>query len=104
MTEKTENKLPAWLELTSAGARITLSKPKEQDGVQVDKLLLRSPTVGEYRKADKAAGGDPAEREALLFACLCDISVQDLEKLELLDYRRLQEGYFRLVPLDGGDA
>lgn len=94
-------KLPAWLKLTPEHATITLSRPSQVNGVMVDTLTLRSPTVREVRAADRASGDDEEQRELMLFAGLCEAGQQDLEGLKLVDYHRLQAGYFRLVQDDG---
>lgn len=101
-TQTTDSKqLPSWLAVTADNAIVTLSRPSEVNGVQVDKLILRSPTVREVRAADRAAAGDDEQRELMLFAGLADAGVKDLEGLKLVDYHRLQAGYFRLVQDDG---
>ena len=89
--------LPAWLKVTPDNAVVTLSRPSEVNGVSVDTLTLRSPTVREVRAADRASGGDEEQRELMLFAGLAQAGVGDLEGLKLVDYHRLQAGYFRLV-------
>jgi hypothetical protein len=93
--------LPAWLSITAENALISLSRPSEINGVQVDKLTLRSPTVREVRAADRAAGGDDEQRELVLFADLAGAAIADLEGLKVVDYNRLQAGYFRLEQDDG---
>lgn len=93
--------LPAWLSVTAENAVVSLSRPSEVNGVQVDKLTLRSPTVREVRAADRAAGGDDEQRELVLFADLAGAAIADLEGLKVVDYNRLQAGYFRLEQDDG---
>lgn len=93
--------LPAWLSVTAENAVVSLSRPSEINGVQVDKLTLRSPTVREVRAADRAAGGDDEQRELMLFAELAGAAISDLEGLKVVDYNRLQAGYFRLEHDDG---
>jgi hypothetical protein len=93
--------LPVWLSVTAENAVVSLSRPSEINGVQVDKLTLRSPTVREVRAADRAAGGDDEQRELVLFAELAGAAVTDLEGLTVVDYNRLQAGYFRLEQDDG---
>jgi hypothetical protein len=93
--------LPAWLSVTAENAVISLSRPSEINGVQVDKMTLRSPTVREVRAADRAAGGDDEQRELVLFADLAGAAITDLEGLKVVDYNRLQAGYFRLEQDDG---
>ena len=98
MMIQAEKELPSWLSVTAEQAVVTLSRPSEANGVKVDKVTLRSPTLREERAADRAAQGDAEQRELMLFAGLTEVGVKDLEGLKLLDYHRLQEGYSRLVP------
>lgn len=93
--------LPAWLSVSAENAVVSLSRPSEVNGVQIDKLTLRSPTVREVRAADRAAGGDDEQRELVLFAELAGAAIADLEGLKVVDYNRLQAGYFRLEQDDG---
>lgn len=93
--------LPAWLSVTAENAVVSLSRPSEVNGVQIDTLTLRSPTVREVRAADRAAGGDDEQRELVLFAELAGAAIADLEGLKVVDYNRLQAGYFRLEQDDG---
>jgi hypothetical protein len=96
----TTKKLPAWLNLAADRVTVTLSKPTDMNGMQVDKVTLRSPTVRDIRAAQQGAGEDDEQRELNLFASLAEVGVKDLEGLALKDYSRLQTGYFRLVQDD----
>ncbi|WP_454562532.1 phage tail assembly protein [Pseudomonas sp. AIG] len=93
--------MPAWLSLTTDQVLVTLSCPSEINGVTVDKLALRSPTVGDVRAANREVGGDDEQRELVLFAALSGAHVADLEGLKLVDFNRLQAGYFRMDNDDG---
>ena len=93
--------MPAWLSLTTDQVLVTLSCPSEINGVTVDKLALRSPTVGDVRAANREVSGDDEQRELVLFAALSGASVTDLEGLKLVDFNRLQAGYFRMDNDDG---
>ena len=88
--------MPPWLSVTTDQALVTLSCPSEINGVLVDKLALRSPTVGDVRAANRDAAGDDEQRELVLFAALAGAPVADLEGLKLVDFNRLQAGYFRM--------
>lgn len=88
--------MPSWLSITTDNVLVTLSCPSEINGVTVDKLALRSPTVRDVRSANREAGGDDEQRELVLFAELAGAPVADLEGLKLVDFNRLQAGYFRL--------
>ncbi len=100
MTTATEKKTPAWLNLTDEGVTVTLRYPTELNSVKTDKITLRAPTVRDVRTAQATSGNDAEKREMQLFASLAEVGVSDLEHLRLLDYQRVQEGYFRLVNED----
>jgi hypothetical protein len=93
-------KTPAWLTVAADRVTVRLSKPAEVNGIQVDQISLRSPTVRDIRAAQQGAGEDDEQRELNLFASLAEVGVKDLEGLALKDYSRLQTGYFRLVQDD----
>ncbi|MCO7516413.1 phage tail assembly protein [Pseudomonas guariconensis] len=93
-------KIPAWMTLQADRVTVRLSKPSEANGIQVDTLSLRAPTVRDVRIAQNGGGGDDDQRELNLFATLAEVGVKDLEGLTMKDYTRLQAGYFRLVQDD----
>ncbi|MCH7418557.1 phage tail assembly protein [Pseudomonas mosselii] len=95
-----EKKLPQWLTVDAERVTVRLSRPSEANGVQVDSLSLRAPTVRDIRNAQVGGVGDDEQRELNLFASLAEVGVKDLEGLALKDYSRLQTGYFRLVQDD----
>jgi hypothetical protein len=95
-----EKPLPKWLELTEDGFRIGLKCPTELNGVQVDRLTMRAPCVRDVRAAQAASNGDAEQRELSLFASLTQTPEADLVTLKVVDYMRLQAGYFRLVTDD----
>ncbi|MHB2138047.1 phage tail assembly protein [Pseudomonas sp. SC3(2021)] len=92
--------LPKWLELTEDGFRIGLKYPTELSGVLVDVVSMRAPCVRDVRAAQAASNGDAEQRELSLFASLTQTSESDLVALKMVDYMRLQAGYFRLVTDD----
>ncbi|MEN5225523.1 phage tail assembly protein [Pseudomonas asiatica] len=96
----TTKKTPAWLSLSADRVTVTLSKPTELNGVTVDTVSLRSPTVRDIRVAQQGAGDDDEQRELNLFASLAEVGAKDLEGMALKDYSRLQTAYFRLVQDD----
>ncbi|MBM1191594.1 phage tail assembly protein [Pseudomonas weihenstephanensis] len=97
MTTSTEKKIPTWLKLTDEGVTITLRYPTELNHVKTDKLVMRAPTIRDVRAANAVSGGDAEKRELQLFSSLTEIPTGDLEGLKVVDYTRVQEGYFRLV-------
>lgn len=92
-------KTPSWLVVTGDRVTVTLTMPIVANGIQVDKLSLRAPTVRDIRSAQGGAD-DEEQRELNLFASLAEVGVKELEGLALKDYTRLQTGYFRLVQDD----
>jgi hypothetical protein len=101
MSNSKDNVLPKWLQLGSGIATVTLSRVSQANGIQVDKLTLREPTVREMRAATLQGGSNEEEQEMVLFCSLASIGRADLEGLLMRDYRRLQTAYFRLGADDG---
>ena len=93
--------LPKWLQITEEGFRITLKYPTELSGVLVDNMSIRAPCVRDIRAAQATCNGDEEKREMSLFSSLTQTPETDLMALKLVDYMRLQAGYFRLVQDDG---
>ena len=97
MTTATDKKIPTWLTLTDEGVTITLRYPTELNHVKTDKVIMRAPTVRDVRAAGAVSGGDAEKRELQLFSSLTEIPPGDLEGLKVVDYNRVQDGYFRMV-------
>lgn len=96
----TTKKIPAWMNIQADRVTVRLSRPSEANGVQVDSLTLRAPTVRDIRSAQAGGASDDEQRELNLFASLAEVGVKDLEGLIVKDYTRLQTAYFRLVQDD----
>ncbi|MFJ4193940.1 phage tail assembly protein [Pseudomonas sp. NPDC089534] len=92
--------LPKWLQLSDEGLRISLKYPTELNGVKVDTLAMRAPCVRDVRAAQATSNGDAEQREISLFASLTQTPEAELVTLKMVDYGRLQAGYFRLVEDD----
>ena len=82
-------KTPDWLDVSEEHTDITLSRPLEIAGAKVSVIRMREPTVGDQRASD-AAKGDEGAREISLMANLCELAPDDLHRLPLRDYKRLQ--------------
>lgn len=85
---------------------IELDFPVRIDGVETTKVTVRAPLVIDQLTAQKqardAAGNiDDAEAEKALFARITRIHPDDMDKMELRDYMKLQGAYkyFLLEPL-----
>ncbi|TCK43478.1 tail assembly chaperone E/41/14-like protein [Paraburkholderia sp. BL8N3] len=74
---------------------VKLNYPTAFDGVVRDSLTLRRPKVRDMRAAQKVAAGDEDGQELALFAALAEVAPSDLEGMDLDDYHRLQDAYFR---------
>ena len=99
MTQVTQA-LPSWLAVTDEGVTVTLRYKANFNGVLVDKLTLRAPSVKDFNAAKMIAAGDMEKMELHLFCSLLTATEADLVALKLKDYNRLQAGYFRLVEED----
>ena len=70
--------------------RITLNFPIEHDGLPIQDIALRRPTVGDHLAAQKSAGTD-AEREIRLIANLAELPPAAIHQLDMKDYAKLQK-------------
>lgn len=93
--------IPSWLTFGSDSATITLTRPSDVNGLKVDQLTLRAPTLREVRASDAIGGDDAVLCEVTLFASLTDAGTKDIDGLKLTDYARVQTAYSQLL-LDAG--
>ncbi|MBI3146470.1 MAG: phage tail assembly protein [Pseudogulbenkiania sp.] len=75
---------------------IKLSSPVSLNGVLVNQLTLREPTVGDQLSARKMAGNDDEQFELTMLANLAGCAPTDLHQVTLRDYDKLQKAYLRL--------
>lgn len=92
--------IPSWMTLAADRVTVKLTVPSEANGVRVDTLSLRAPTVRDLRIARQTAPNDEEQQDLNLFASLAEVSTKDLDALTLKDFNRIQAGYFRLVRED----
>lgn len=86
-------KKPDWLNVNDNGsADITLSRPADIAGAKVSVVRMREPTVGDQEVASEMTGSD-ATREITVLANLCELAPDDIRKMPLRDYKRLQTAY-----------
>lgn len=71
---------------------IELKYPFKHKGGEFKQLVMRRPRVVDLDVANAVAGG-PSAQEKTLFANLCEIEVEVIGELDLLDYGQLQEVY-----------
>ena len=86
-----------WLAQRDDGSvDVTLSRPISIDGTNVAAVRMREPTVGDQEVASNMSGTD-ASREIATFANLCGLSPDDIRKMPLRDYKRLQGAYLNFI-------
>lgn len=82
---------------------IALASTVKIDGVPVDKLTMREPSVEDMLAVKKSAKA-PEDQELLLFANLCEVTPETIKALKFRDYRKLQKAFADLTedesPLD----
>ena len=67
-----------------------LRTPLSIDGVEVSVLKMREPIVEDALAVENGKGSE-AIKELNLIANLCEVSPDDLKKLNLKDYRKVQK-------------
>lgn len=92
--------VPKYLKLTAENVTVTLTKPTEMNGIKVDTITLRAPTVRDMRMSSQTSDGDDEQRELNLFASTAEVSIKDTEGLTYKDYNRISTGYTFLVRED----
>lgn len=75
---------------------VTLKKPIQLNGVTVNQLRMREPTLGDQLDVNQLAKNNE-EREIIMLSRLCDCAHTDLRALTLRDYAALQDAFFRLA-------
>lgn len=71
---------------------VELSRPMVIDGAQVKALRMREPTVADQLASEEMKGSDSAKEIAML-ANLCEVSPDDIKRLTLKDYKKLQAAF-----------
>lgn len=71
---------------------VELSRPIEIDGAQVTALRMREPTVADQLMMDDMDVGN-ATKEVTLVANLCEVAPDDIKRLTLRDYRKVQQAF-----------
>lgn len=71
---------------------VELSRPLEIDGAKVTKLRMREPTVADQLASEEMKGSDSAKEIAML-ANLCEVSPDDIKRLTLKDYKKMQAAF-----------
>ena len=64
----------------------------EVDGLELTTLNMRPPLAHDSHGAQRGANGQ-ADMEIRLFANLCGVAPETIERLQMADYMKLQEAY-----------
>lgn len=71
---------------------IDLAYPIDVAGAKLKALRMRRPTVNDMLVSDATKGGDAA-KELAMFSALTEQAPEDLRKLDLADYKKVQEAF-----------
>lgn len=87
-------KKPDYLKVAADGSfiDITLMRGIDVDGAKVTALRMREPTVADQETAVNM-DGEPATLEIFYLANLCEVSPDQIRKLSVRDFKRIQEAY-----------
>lgn len=84
--------IPEFIDMTQPGrAVVTLSRPATIAGAQVLQITMREPTVDDQLAAEKMGEGGQADK--MYMANLCQLAPEDIGKLPLRDFKRLQTAF-----------
>lgn len=87
-------KKPDYLKPAADGSfiDITLLRGIDVDGAKVTALRMREPTVADQETAVSMEGSN-ATMEIIYLANLCEITPDQIRKLSVRDFKRMQEAY-----------
>lgn len=71
---------------------IVLSEPIEAKGAVYEKVTMRAPRVRDTLNAGKVNGSE-GEKEARLFASLCEVPPEVFYEMTLGDYKKVQDAF-----------
>jgi hypothetical protein len=83
---------PEWLKEGPGYVDITLSRETTIGGAKMKVVRMREPTVGDQEVMMEMEGSDTA-KEIHIAANLCDMSPDDIRKLPLRDWKRINTAY-----------
>ena len=75
---------------------VELTRPMEIDGAQVKKLRMREPTVADQLASEEMKGGEAA-KEITMLANLCEVAPDDIKRLTLKDYKKVQAAFLGFI-------
>lgn len=76
-----------------------LKFPIKCNGVESSTLTVRRPTIGDMLNSNQNGRSDQ-EAEIWLLANLSSVSPEDIKKLDLADYMRIQKGMLKMQDIE----
>jgi hypothetical protein len=89
-------KNPDWLKYQDGFAEITLEGSLDVNGAKLSVIRMREPNVDDQLAMDQISGGD-ASKELGMMANLCEIPQENLRKLSLRNYKRVQRAFLGFI-------
>ncbi len=82
---------------TTQSSAIKLQYPFTTDaGVPIEQIHVKPLNVRQMKTAQKQGAGDDAETESIMVAMACDLVVEDLEKMMMIDYTAVRSRFQQL--------
>lgn len=75
---------------------VELTRPLQIAGAPVKALRMREPTVADQLAMEEMKGTDGA-KEIGMFANLCEVTPDDIKKLTLKDYKKVQAAFLNFT-------
>lgn len=75
---------------------VPLSRPIDIAGAQVTTLRVREPRVADQLAMENTKGGNGAQ-EVTLFANLCEVTPDEIKRLPLRDFKRIQKAFLAFL-------
>lgn len=89
-------KTPDFLTHGDGYVDVALSRSFEIAGANVTSVRMREPTVADQLAGDAAKGSDAA-KEIAIMANLCELPPEDIKRMPLRDYKRLQVAFMGFI-------
>lgn len=65
-------------------------------GVPIEQIHVKQINVRQMKNAQKQGGGDDAETETIMVAMACDLVVEDLDEMMMIDYTAVRNRFQQL--------
>jgi len=96
MSKETENTV-------KTNKPIPLKHPyKTAAGAPINQVQVNPITVRQMKQAQRRGGSDEAETETAMVAVACDLVMEDLEDMHMIDYSKVR-ARFQLLNFDSSD-